>query len=205
MNANEMRRVFWSALNSAMLPLARRAYDDLNDQTKRGVEAQGPPDVPPELLAQLGGAVQAAPSGGPPPPLIAAAALGEDYDGVFRAARRRAAWYFALHLVVATGTIVIFLGAGGGAVVSAVGWGVSVWTWVFGGLSVGSAFGWFVTRPLRMLQVALVTITRLDLLQLRHKQRVRDCERHRTLTERMDCRTQAWNALKEELDVLVGK
>src|SRR5215470_8215453 len=107
--------ILWSALHSAMRPLAQRAYRDLKDIERSGAAAT-PADAAAAFRDQLEQALQSTAVDTAPPGPVAAAALGEGFDGVFSEARRGAAWYFRLHLVMAIGMVVIFLGGAGGAV-----------------------------------------------------------------------------------------
>jgi hypothetical protein len=191
--------MLWSVLNSAMRPLAERAYRDLKDTERAATPAA---EAAPQFRAQLEQALQSLAAETTVPGPVAAAAFGEDLDGVFRTARARAAWYFALNLALAIGMTGIFLGGVGGAVIAAVGWGANIWAAVFGGLSIVSAFALFITRPLQMVQAALLNMQRIDYLQLRYKQQLQDCSALPRLQQRMDCRTQAWNAMKADLETI---
>jgi hypothetical protein len=191
--------MLWSVLNSAMRPLAERAYRDLKDTERAATSTE---ETAPQFRAQLEQALQSPGGESTPPGPVAAAALGEGLDGVCRSARARAAWYFTLNLVLAIGMMVVFLGGAGGAVVAAFGWGANIWAAVFGGLSIVTAFALFITRPLQMVQVALLNMQRIDYLHLRYRQQLQDCSDLPTLQRRMDCRTQAWNAMKADLETI---
>jgi hypothetical protein len=195
-------QLIWSAFNSAMVPLAQRAVKDLED-VQRGAAVGSKVELPTDAGVKLKEALQSINSTAPPLPPVAAVALGEDYDGVFKEARQQVSWYFRLHLVLAIGLIAIFLIGVGGAVVSAiVEKGASIWSAIFGGVSITSAFGIFATRPLQMIQAAIIVANRIDLVQLRYKGDLEDCTQFATLDEKRTCREKAWTAMKQELDLL---
>jgi hypothetical protein len=186
----------WSILNSAMRPLAEEVYRDLRD-SERGAPAGLSQEHATVIKGELAEALKLPIGDEPPPTPVAVAALS--FDGLFGDARRRAAWYFRLHLLLAIGMVSLFLGGAGGALVSAVGWGINIWAIVFGGLSVTSAFGLFIDRPFQMVYSALVSVQRIDYLQLRYKQLLADCAALPDLQARMDCRANAWNTMRNDL------
>ncbi len=201
MEANEL---FWSALNKAMIPVAQRVYDDSTAAHRgKGVPGADGQLLTLQFLEKLRQALSASPGSAPSPAPVAAAALGEDYEGVIRDARKRHAWMFRLNFAMASGMILIFLGGAAGAVISAVGWGLNIWTAVFGGTSLVGVFGHFVKSPLQMVYVALMNSTRLDFLCLRYKQLLQKCEQFPTLQEQMDCAERAWEEVRNELDAML--
>jgi hypothetical protein len=206
MNSEQM---LWSTLTSAMIPVAKRAISLLTDKEKTGTPASpgvtGDAALPADYLSKLEHSLQSATGTAAPPSILAAAAFSEGEDEVFRRAHQRVAWYFRLHFVMAIGLIVIFLGGAAGTVISGIVGGVSIWSAVFGSLSVASAFGLFVARPLQMVREAVVTSTRLELLQFRWTQLAKDCAALPALKKQMQCRSDAWEtAIKELTAILKG-
>src|SRR5262249_49578886 len=129
-SVNRLRTRFRASQGlSGTAPRSGRPPADADDAT---------PDVFPKLWD----------ASGEPSLYAVAVALTAEYDGVFRAARQRAAWYFTLRLLIAIATCLLFLGGAVGAVMTAVATGVNIWSAVFGGMSVVGAFGLFISRPL---------------------------------------------------------
>jgi len=200
-------QLLWLTLTSAMVSVGERAKKLLADEEKSGaVPSPGvKPEatLPPDFLTKLDHALQSAKGTTPPPAIVAAAAFGEGDEEIFRGARQRVAWYFRLHLVMAIGLIVIFFGGTAGAVISGIAGGASSWSLVFGGMSLASVFGLFVARPLQMVREAIVTSTRLDLLQFRWTQLAKDCAALPVLRQQMDCRSGAWDTVLKELNTIL--
>ncbi len=212
-------QILWKALNEALVPVAERAILDMSSAQKE-VATERPrttsletgrldhPDeksagpvsrgVSPDFLRTVREAVNVARAGKVAAPAVAVA-LSSEQDQVFQTARRRTAWYFALNLLVAIATSLLFLGGAAGAIVTAVSSGANIWTAVFGGTSVAGAFWLFIGRPIQMTYAALLATTRLDWLQLMSHQRMQDCGSLPTLTEQIKCRSNVWDQIRDEL------
>lgn len=135
---------------------------------------------------------------------VGGALLAMSADAVFRDARRRIDLVFKLNLGVAIVLAVILVGGIGGAVVSAVFLGKTVWAVVFGGISAGDLIGAYALKPLTAINSAIIATQRLEAVHLRMSQQLRACGAHENLDERIRCQTVVWEAIQKDLATLSG-
>jgi hypothetical protein len=111
---------------------------------------------------------------------------------------------FRLNLGVAIILAIILLGGIAAAVFSAVFLRNSIWSVVFGGVSVADLLGIYVWKPLSVINASLLATQRLEMLQLRLSQQLSTCAQHRNLEERITCQTVVWESIQKELAILAA-
>lgn len=137
-----------------------------------------------------------------PPTEVGATVLAISSDAVFRDARKRIDLVFKLNLALAIILAVILLGGIAGAIISAVFFEKTIWTLVFGGMSVADVIGVYALKPLTAINAAVIATQRLEAIHLRLSEQLKVCAEHEKLDDKIKCQTTVWEAIEHDLSTL---
>lgn len=137
--------------------------------------------------------------GGLLPKEIAALALAYSYESVFSTAHKRISYFFKINVGVC-----LFLASTGlvgiaGCLFAALFFDKVLWAVALGGIGITTWVGLFVFKPLDRVNSALNASVKLDMLVVRLRQQLETCTKHTDLKDLVDCQTNVWEAIQQEL------
>ena len=134
--------------------------------------------------------------------VITRAGLALDADAVFADARRRIENVFRLNVALLAALALILLIGIGGAIYSGLFLHSNVWPLVFGGVTVVDLAGVYVLKPVAAINRALLATQQIDLLYLRLREGLKDCESLPDPKAFIECRNAVWDRVWADLSAL---
>ena len=194
------KQAFWCILQSAILPVARRAHADLS-----GPPA-GPGDQPDEAKATIAGTLEQAiaktKDSEPPPDEVGGGAFWRDFDAISRQTRKKVSWMFHLNFALAVGLAALFLVGIGGAVLTAIAARENIWPVVFEGASAVSFVTLLVTNPQKRVWAAIRISNAFDTLSLEYRTRIQKCTLSGTIGNKLQCCANEYKLFREDANSL---
>lgn len=135
-------------------------------------------------------------------PNLESIALALTPDDFLRTAAKRTRLVFRVKLGILIALSMILLVGIAGSIVSALS-GKSIWAVVFAGASIADIVGLVILKPLAAMEQALVSAQRVDLVHVRFRQQLLQCEQFEA-EERFACSAKVWDRIQQDLEALGG-